>query len=105
MMDLLISKFRIWHFGYVCRRDPERIGLELRRMLVELQGSARWAHARELMLSERVGTSPPALGAVAASRWKITNSAEVARVFESLTEEQQVRIYSAVDFILPWRKG
>src|SRR5207344_743232 len=38
MMDGLISKFRIWHFGYVCRRDPERIGFELRRMLVELQG-------------------------------------------------------------------
>ena len=105
MMDGLISKFRIWHFGYVCRRDPERIGRELRRMLVEFQGSTRWAHARELMLSERVGTSPPALGAVAASRWKITNSAEVARVFESLTEEQQVRIYSAVNFILPRRRG
>ncbi len=58
MMDGLISKFRIWHFGYVCRRDPERIGRELRRMLVEFQGSTRWAHARELLLSERVGTSP-----------------------------------------------
>ena len=105
MMDGLISKFRIWHFGYVCRRDPERIGRELRRMLVEFQGSTRWAHARELLLSERVGTSPPALGAVAASRWKITDSAEMERVFESLTEEQQARICSAVNFILPRRRG
>ena len=94
MMDRLTSKFRIWHFSFVCRHDPERIGIELRRMLV-----------RELMLSRRVGALPGALGAVAASRWKITNSAEIARVYESLTEDQRDRIYAAVDFMFPWRGG
>jgi hypothetical protein len=105
MMDGLISKFRIWHFSYTCRHDPERIGIELRRMLVDLRGPARWILARELMLSQRVGAHPGALGAVAASRWKITNSAEIARVFESLTEEQQDRICSAVNLIFSWRRG
>ena len=74
-------------------------------MLVELRGPARWAHMRELMLSEHGGAYPRALGAVAASRWNITSSAEVARVFESLTEEQREKIYSAVNFILPERKS
>jgi len=105
MMDRLISKFRIWHFGYTCRHDPERIGIELRRMLVELRGPVIRAHTLALMRSERVGTLPGALGAVAASRWSITNSAEIARVFESLTDEQQRRLYSAVSSILPWRMG
>jgi hypothetical protein len=105
MMDGLISKFRIWHFSYTCRHNPERIGFELRRMLAELQGPDRWAHTRDLMIYERVGTYPGALGAVAASRWKITNSAEIARVFESLTEEQQDRICSAVNLIFSWRRG
>jgi len=105
MMDRLISKFRIWHFGYTCRHDPERIELELRRMLVELRGPVMRAHTLALMRSERVGTLPGALGAVAASRWSITNSAEIARVFESLTDEQQRRLYSAVSSILPWRMG
>jgi len=105
MMGCVISKFRIWHFSYVCRHDPERIGFELLRMLVEFQGPARWAHTRDLMFYERVGTFPGALGAVAASRWKITDSAEIARVFESLTEEQQERICSAVNFIFSWHRG
>lgn len=103
MMDRLTSRIRIWHFSYVCRHDPERIGMELRRMLADVQGPARWILARELMLSERDGAFPGALGAVAASRWKITSSAEIARVFESLTEEQQARILSAVNSLLPWR--
>ena len=105
MMDRVISKFRVWHFGYTCRRDPERIGLELRRLLVELRGADLRAQTLDLMLSERVGTFPGALGAVAASRWKITNGAEIARVFESLTDEQQGRLCSAVSLILPWRRG
>lgn len=105
MMDRLTSKFRIWHFSFVCRHDPERIGIELRRMLVDLQEPARWTLVRELMLSQRVGALPGALGAVAASRWKITNSAEIARVYESLTEAQRDRIYAAVDFMFPWRGG
>jgi len=105
MMDGLIGRLRIWHFGYVCRRDPARIGFEVRRMLADLPETARWAHLRDLALSESVGRFPHALGAVAASRWKITNSAEVVRVFESLTEVQQERIYAAVDFILPRSRG
>jgi len=105
MMDRLISKFRIWHFGYTCRHNPERIGFELRRMLVELRGPDLRAQTLDLMFSEREGTFPGALGAVAASRWKITNSAEIARVFESLTEEQQDRICSAVNIIFSWRRG
>jgi hypothetical protein len=105
MVSGLISRIRIWHFGYTCRHNPERIGFEIRRMLVELRGPARWAQMRELMLAGNTGTYPRALGAVAASRWKITNSAEIARVFESLTEVQQERIYSVVNFILPERKS
>jgi hypothetical protein len=101
MMDSLIGRLRVWHFGYVCRHHPERIGIEVRRMLAGLPETARWAHMRDLALSESSGRFPRALGAVAASRWKISNNAEVARVFESLTEDQQERIYSAVDFILP----
>ena len=104
-MNRLISKFRIWHFGYTCRHDPERIELELRRMLVELRGPVMRAHTLALMRSERVGKLPGALGAVAASRWKFTNSAEIARVFKSLTDEQQSRLCSAVSLILPWRRG
>jgi hypothetical protein len=105
MMDSLIGRLRVWHFGYICRRHPERIGLEVRRMLADLPEATRWAHLRDLALSETSGRLPRALGAVAASRWKITNHAEVARLFESLTEDQQERIYSAVDFILPRSRG
>jgi hypothetical protein len=105
MFDHLISRFRIWHFGHVCRRDPGRIGLELRRMLAELRGPARWAHAQHLMRSGHVCAYPLALGAVAEVRWKITDSAEIARIFESLTEEEKDRILSALNFILPQRLG
>lgn len=105
MMNRLIGRMRVWHFGYVCRHDPERIGAEVRRVLAGLPEAARWAHLRDLALSETSGRIPRALGAVAASRWKITSNAEVARVFESLTEDQQERIYAAVDFILPRPRG
>ena len=105
MMDRLISKFRIWHFGYTCRHNPERIGLALRRVLVEIQGPDHRAQTLDLMLSERVSTLRGALGAVAASRWNITNSAEITRIFESLTDEQQRRLYSSVRSILPWRRS
>jgi len=105
MMDGLIGRLRIWHFGYVCRRDPARIGFEVRRMLADLPETVRWSHLRDLALSETFGRFPRALGAVAASCWKITNDAEVVRVFESLTEDQQERIYAAVDFILPRPRG
>ena len=105
MLDRLISKLRIWHFGHVCRHDPERIGLELRRMLAELQGPERWAHAQQLMQSGRAGDYPLALRAVAERRWKITDSAEIVRIFESLTEEERDRIRSALSFILPQRLG
>lgn len=105
MMDRLIGRLRVWRFGYVCRHNPERIGFEVRRMLADLPETARWAQMRDLALSESVGRFPHALGAVAASRWKITNNAEVVRVFESLTEVQQERIYAAVDFILPRSRG
>jgi len=101
MMDWLTGRFRIWHFSYVCRHQPERIGIELRRMLVDVRGPARWTLARELRLSRREGAIPGALAAVAAFHWKITNSAEIARVFNSLTEEQQARLHSAVKSILP----
>ena len=104
-MDRLISKFRIWHFGYTCRHDPERIELELRRMLVELRGPVMRAHTLALMRSERVGKLPGALGAVAASRWKITNSVDIARVFESLTDEQRGRLYFSMRSILLWCRG
>jgi hypothetical protein len=105
MMDRLIGRLRVWRFGYVCRHHPERIGIEVRRMLADLPESARWAQMRDLALSESVGRFPHALGVVAASCWKITNDAEVVRVFESLTEDQQERIYAAVDFILPRSRG
>jgi len=105
MMDRLISKFRIWHFGYTCRHNPERISFELRRVLVEVRGPVLRAHALDLTLSERVGTLRGALGAVAASRWNITNSAEITRIFESLTDEQQRRLYSSVRSIMPWRRN
>ena len=105
MMDRLISKFRIWHFGYTCRHDPERIGIELRRVLAEVRGPVLRAHAFDLMLSDRVGTLRDALGAVAASRWNITNSAEITKLFESLTDEQQRRLYSCVRSIVPWRRS
>jgi len=105
MMDRLISKFRIWHFGYTCRHNPERIGFELRRMLVELRGPDLRAQTLDLMFSEREGTFPGALGAVAASRWKITNSADIARVFESLTDEQRGRLYFSMRSILLWCRG
>jgi len=105
MLDRLIRRFRIWHFTHTCRHDPERIGFEVRRMLVELRGPARWAYMRELMLSESASSYPRALGVVAASRWKITDSAEVARVFESLTADQRERVYAAVDYILPRHRG
>ena len=101
MLDNLIARLRIWHFGHVCRNDPERIGLEVRRMLADLPDSVRWAHLRDLAFSETHGRLPRALSAVAASRWNIRSSAEVARVFDSLTEDQQERIYVAVDLILP----
>jgi hypothetical protein len=105
MMDRIISQIRVWHFGHTCRRDPARIGLELRRLLVELRGAELRSQALDLKLSGNGGKFPGALGAVAESRWKITNSAEIARVFESLTKEQQVRLCSAVSLILPWRRG
>ena len=105
MFDRLIRRLRIWHFTYTCRHDPERIGFEVRRMLVELRGPARWVHMRELMLSESAGSYPRALGVVAASRWKITDTTEVARVFASLTADQRERIYAAVDYILPRHRG
>lgn len=101
MLERLFSRLRIWHFGYVCRNDPERIGFEVRRMLADLPESLRWAHLRDLAFSETSGRFPRALGAVAASRWKIRSSTEVARVFDSLTADQQERIYVAVDLILP----
>ena len=105
MMDRLISKFRIWHFGYTCRHNPERIGFELRRVLVEVRGPVLRAHTLDPMLSERVGTLRGALGAVAASRWNIMNSAEITKVLESLTDEQKRRIYSSMRSILPWRRS
>lgn len=105
MLDRLISRLRIWHFGHVCRHDPVRIGLELRRMLAGLQGPARWDHAQHLMRSSPGRAYPLALSAVAADRWKITDDAEIARIFESLTEEEQDRIHSALRFILPQRLG
>lgn len=105
MMDRLIYRLRVWRFGYACRHNPERIGFEVRLMLANLPETDRWTHLRELAFSETSGRFPRALGAVAASRWKITNKAEVARVFESLTKEQQKRIYAAVDFILPRPRG
>jgi len=105
MLDRLINRLRIWHFGHVCRHDPGRIGLELRRMLAELQGPARWAHAQNLMRSGRAGDYPLALRAVAESHWKITDSAEIVRIFESLTEEERDRIRSALSFVLPQRLG
>jgi hypothetical protein len=105
MMKGLIGRLRVWRFGYVCRNDPERIGVEVRRMLADLPETARWAHLRDLAFSESSGRLPRALNAVAATRWKITDSAEVTRVFESLTEAQQERIYAAIDFILPRRRG
>jgi hypothetical protein len=104
MMDRLIGKYRIWHFAYTCRHNPERIGIELRRLLVELRGAELRAQALDQMLSEREGTVPGALGAVAASRWNITNSAEITRVFESLTDEQKGRLRSAVSLKLPGRR-
>lgn len=104
MLDRLISRYRVWHFGYTCRHDPERIGQEFRRLLIEHRAPEQWAHMRGLMLSESAGMFPRALGAVAASRWKITDSDEVGRVFESLTEAQQERIYTALNPILPRRK-
>lgn len=104
MMDRVIRKFRVWHFGYTCRRDPERIGFELRRMLVELRGAELRDQALDLKLSEREGKFPGALGAVAEFRWKITNRAEIASVFESLTDEQKDRLCSAVSVIFPWRR-
>lgn len=105
MMDRLVRKFRIWHFGYTCRHNPERIGIELRRVLVEVRGQVLQTHALDLALSECLGTLRGALGAVAASRWKITNSAEITKIFESLTDEQQRRLYSSVRSILPWRRS
>jgi len=97
MLDRLIGWLRVWHFGHVCRHDPGRMGVELRRMLAELQGPARWAHAQHLMRSSgQAGAYPLALSAVAAARWKITDSAEIARIFESLTEEERNRIRSAL---------
>lgn len=105
MMDNVINQFRLWHFSYTCRHDPERIGLELRRMLVELRGTYERVQALDQKLSEYEGKFPGALGAVAASRWKITDNAEIAGVFESLTDEQKARLCSAVSLILPWRRG
>jgi hypothetical protein len=99
MLDRLIRWLRAWHFGHVCRHDPGQIGLELRRMLAELQGPARWAHALHLMRSGQAGAYPLALSAVAAVRWKITDSAEIARIFESLTEEERDRIRSALSLM------
>jgi len=103
MMDHLISKFRIWHFAYTCRHNPARIEFEIRRVLVEVRAPSLRAHALDLMLSGRAGTLCGALGAVAASRWNITSRAEITRVIESLTDEQQRRLYSSVRSILPWR--
>ena len=74
-------------------------------MLVAYQGPARWARMRQIMLAGRAGASPPGLAAVAAFRWKITDAEEVDRVFASLSEAQQDRIYAAVNFILPGRPG
>jgi len=105
MMDRLISKFRIWHFGHTCRHNPERIGCELRRVMVEVRGPVLRAHTPDLMPSERVGTLRGSLGAVAASRWNIRNSAEITKVLESLTDEQKRRLYTSVRSILPWRRS
>jgi len=103
MMDRLISKFRIWHFAYTCRHNPARIEIEIRRVLVDVRAPVLRAHALDLMLSERAGALCGALGAVAASRWNITSRAEITKVIESLTDEQQRRLYSSVRSILPWR--
>ncbi len=69
------------------------------------QGPARWAHAQQLMRSGRAGDYPLALRAVAESHWKITDSAEIVRIFESLTEEERDRLRSALSFVLPQRLG
>ena len=105
MFDRLISRFRIWQFAQVCRRDPAQIGLELRRMLADLQGPARWSRAQNLMRPGLAGACPPALTAVAAFRWRITDNAVIARIFESLTEEEQDRIRSAISLIPPHHLG
>ncbi len=107
MMGRLISKFRIWHFAYTCRHDSERIGFELCRLLIERRGPVRQAQALNLMLAEREGTFSVALGAVAAYRWKITDHAAVNRIFESLNDEQQDRIYASVSSVFDslWRRG
>lgn len=104
MMDRLTGRIRIWYFSYVCRHDPERIGVGLRRMLTDVGGPARWTFERKLMLAKRESAFPGALVAVAASRWKIANRVEIARIIDSLTERQQARIHSVVSSIFPLRR-
>jgi hypothetical protein len=108
MVDRLISRFRVWHFGHACRHHPERIGIELIRVLVEARDPALRAHTLDLMRSERVGMLRVALlRALAASRWNITNDDDIARVIESLTGEQERRLHSCVSSALEllWRGG
>ncbi len=74
-------------------------------MLVMRRGHGSAANATDPGLPERLVTFQGVLAAVAASRWQITDEADVTRAFASLTDEQQRKLHAAVNFMLPWGGG